>query len=63
MLILNVKNAKKQKHMKSVTGMDGDIVCPPYWRVCGGTGILFVMILLNVQLIVFQQDYSILHNM
>ena len=31
------KEATKTETYTNITGMDGDIVCPPYWRVCGGT--------------------------
>ena len=34
-------NAKKAITYESVTGMTGEIVCAPYWRVCGGTGNTF----------------------
>ena len=30
------KEATKTETYTNITGMDGDIVCPPYWRVCGG---------------------------
>ncbi len=31
------ESATKTETYSNITGMDGDIVCPPYWRVCGGT--------------------------
>ena len=30
------EQASKTETYDSITGMDGEFICPPYWRVCGG---------------------------
>ena len=48
--LFNCSNAIEMNEY-NIEGFDGSFICPPYWRICGGSVLLevfYVMILLNV---------------